>query len=112
VLGLVLCGSLIGLVSAESVWLYAWAGLLGFGQGVSLMLGLALPTLISKPEDVARMSAAMFTISYALAGLIGIMGGVTWDLSGSATSAFVPIGLGGPIMIASAVLLRRTGVLR
>jgi CP family cyanate transporter-like MFS transporter len=112
VLGLLFIVGDIGLVSTTSAWLYGWAALLGFGQGASLMLGLALPPLLSRPDDVARTSAAMFTISYALAGLIGIAGGVAWDLTGIATAAFVPIGCSGVIMVACAVILRRTGELR
>jgi CP family cyanate transporter-like MFS transporter len=43
--------------------------------------------------DLARTSAAMFTISYALAMAISIAGGAAWDFTGHPAFAFLPIGL-------------------
>jgi hypothetical protein len=40
-----------------------------------LTIGFALLALLSAPSDVARMSAAMFTISYSEALLIAVLSG-------------------------------------
>jgi hypothetical protein len=50
--------------------------------GSGLILGLSLPPLLSAPDDVARTSAAMFTISYAGAVAVALIGGAAWDLLG------------------------------
>jgi hypothetical protein len=41
-----------------------WAALIGFSDAGALILGLALPALLCKPEDVARTAAGTFTLSY------------------------------------------------
>jgi hypothetical protein len=46
-----------------------WAGLLGFSDASALIPGLTLPPLLCPPEDIARTSAGMFTISYS--GAVG-----------------------------------------
>ena len=38
--------------------------MVGFACGAAFALGLTLPPLLSKPEEVAHVAAAMFTISY------------------------------------------------
>ncbi len=42
-----------------------WAAILGFTGAVTLILALALPSVLSAPDDVHRTSAGMFTISYS-----------------------------------------------
>jgi CP family cyanate transporter-like MFS transporter len=49
--------------------------------------------LVFKAEDVARMSAAVFTISYGCAVIVPVLAGLAWDLSGLPALAFLPIGL-------------------
>ena len=49
-----------------------------------LILTLALPPLIAKPEDVSRLSAAMIAIGYLCAFVTPIVGGALWDATGVA----------------------------
>jgi CP family cyanate transporter-like MFS transporter len=70
----------------------AWAGLLGFAGAAGLILILALPPLLSAPEDVHRLASAMFTISYPCAVLMSVLGGYLWDKTDITWIAFVPIG--------------------
>jgi CP family cyanate transporter-like MFS transporter len=92
--------SVIGIVSTAGVWTVAWAGMLGFSCGASLALGLALPPLLSQPDDVARTSAATFAISYGFAMIVSLFGGAAWDLSGVVGFAFLPILIGAlPVLI-------------
>ena len=43
------------------------------------------------PADVARLSAAMFTISYSEALLVSVLSGAAWDFAGTPRFAFLPI---------------------
>ena len=71
----------------------ACAAVLGFAAGAAFALGLTLPPLLSKPAEVARVSAAMFTISYSGTVAVSILCGAAWDATGVARFAFLPIAL-------------------
>jgi CP family cyanate transporter-like MFS transporter len=94
--------TLIGLVGmvAMNDWIVFWAGVVGFADAVTLVLALALPALLSPSEDVPRVSAGMFTISYHWAVIVPIVGGLAWDATGSPYLAFALIGLGAVVIIA------------
>ena len=66
-----------------------------------LILVLALPPLISRPEDVARLSAGVFTISYSCAVIVPVISGFGWDATGIPAAAFIPIALppGNPPLV-------------
>ena len=91
--------SALGLVGVAGVVLtagaatVAGAALLGFAAGAAFALGLTLPPLLSSPQEVARVSAAMFTISYALTVAVALVCGFAWDFTGTARAAFLPIAL-------------------
>jgi CP family cyanate transporter-like MFS transporter len=76
----------------------AAATLIGFAAACVLVLALALPPLLAPPDDVHRVTAAMFTISYSCAVVVPVLSGLAWDISGIAGSAFVPIGLCGLVL--------------
>jgi CP family cyanate transporter-like MFS transporter len=78
------------------------AAALGFSGAVTITLMLALPPLMSAPEDVPRVTAAMFTISYSCAVVVPIISGLIWDTSGIPAAAFVPIALCNILLIALA----------
>jgi CP family cyanate transporter-like MFS transporter len=82
------------------------AGVLGFFAAAVLILMLALPPLLAAPDDVHRVSAAMFTISYSFAVITPVFSGLVWDLTGYAQSAFVPLALCAMILIAVAPTIR------
>jgi len=85
--------SIVALVSTAGTATVASAAALGFFAGGGFALGLTLPPLLCPPSEVARVSAAMFTISYAGTMLISVISGFAWDISGSARFAFLPIAL-------------------
>jgi CP family cyanate transporter-like MFS transporter len=92
----VLCGALmllcvIGIASTASSWTVLLAGCLGFLGAVVMTLGFGLPALLSVPAETARLSAAMFTISYGEALVVSVLSGAAWDLGGSPRFAFLPI---------------------
>ena len=91
--GVLSVASIIGIVATAGPATVACAAALGFFAGGGFALGLTLPPLLSPPSEVARVSAAMFTISYAGAMLVSVISGFAWDISGSARFAFLPIAL-------------------
>lgn len=91
----------IGIMFSASAWTVFWAGLAGFSLGAALVLSLALPPLLCKPNEVAMTSAAAFAIGYGFAMLVSFLSGLAWDLAGHASAAFIPILLGSlPIFVA------------
>ena len=100
----VICGLLCvlaagGIVFGSGVWIVAAATLQGFAAAAILILILALPPLLSAPDDVHRVTAAMFTISYSCAVIVPVISGMVWDLSGIASLAFAPIAICGIILV-------------
>jgi CP family cyanate transporter-like MFS transporter len=100
----VVCGLLCilaagGIVFGTGAWIVAAATLQGFAAAVILILILALPPLLSAPDDVHRVTAAMFTISYSCAVIVPVISGMVWDLSGVARLAFAPIAICGIILV-------------
>ena len=77
----------------------AAAALQGFAAAAILVLVLALPPLLSPPDDVHRVTAAMFTISYSCAVIVPVISGLIWDLSGIPSMAFLPIALCGLLLV-------------
>ncbi len=67
---------------------------------------LAIPAMIAPPQDVHRVSAAMFTISYSCAVITPVFSGLAWDLSGVAWSAFVPLGVCAVVLMLLAPTIR------
>jgi CP family cyanate transporter-like MFS transporter len=90
--GLVSLLAIAGIVLLVGPATIFWAALLGFSDSAALIVGLTLPPLLCRSDDVARTSAGMFTISYGGAVGIAILSGALWDLSGVPALAFVPLG--------------------
>jgi len=88
VVGLAGIGAIVMTTSALTV---VSAAVVGFAAGAAFALGLTLPPLLSKPEEVARVAAAMFTISYASTVLVSLICGALWDATATARAAFLPI---------------------
>jgi quinol-cytochrome oxidoreductase complex cytochrome b subunit len=98
--------AIIGFVTMVGPATVLWAGLLGFSDASALIVGLTLPPLLCRPEDVARTSAGMFTLSYGGAVAIAIASGAAWDLSRIPVLAFVPIAVCAVGLVAAALALR------
>jgi MFS transporter, CP family, cyanate transporter len=85
--------ALIGMVTTHGVAIVIFAGILGFTNALTLTLALALPSMLSAPDDVHRTSAGMFTISYSCAMLLSIVGGWLWDFTAMPVASFAPVAL-------------------
>src|SRR5262249_58545453 len=95
------------IVSSDSGWIVPAAAILGVAAAVPFVLILALPPVLSAPNDVHRTAAAMFTISYGLAVIVPVICGAIWDLSGAAWTAFVPLMVCAVVMAVVGVWLAR-----
>jgi len=101
--GLLSLLSIAGLTLMVGPATIVWAALLGFSDAAALIVGLTLPALLCPPEDVARTSAGMFTVSYGGAVAIAVISGAAWDLSGVPALAFVPLAICGVGLVAIAL---------
>ena len=77
----VVCGAgslaaIIGIAVLPGPGIVACAAVLGFFAAAILILMLALPPLLAPPDDVHRVSAAMFTISYSCAVITPVFSGL------------------------------------
>jgi CP family cyanate transporter-like MFS transporter len=97
ILGLV---GVVGMVATTGAACVASAAFTGFAGGAAFALGLTLPPLLSTPQEVARVAAAMFTISYTGTVVVALICGAVWDVTGTARAAFAPIAVATLLMIA------------
>lgn len=109
--GLVSVGCIVVMMVTANASTVAAAAVLGFVIGAAFALSLTLPPLLSAPSEVARVSAAMFTISYAGAMAVAVIGGIAWDVSGVERAAFLPIALSALplILLAPTISFDRKG---
>ena len=98
VCGLLCSVGVSGLVLGSGPVVVLSATFIGFFAAGILVLALALPPLLAAPEDVHRVTAAMFTISYSCAVIVPVISGLAWDASGVGAFAFAPIALCGIVL--------------
>lgn len=108
--GLLALVCVVGMMISHSIGIVIWAGLLGFIGAVTMVLALALPSVLSAPDDVHRTSAGMFTISYSCAMALAVLGGWLWDFTRVSIAGFVPIALCGLVIAALAPTVKRAPV--
>lgn len=106
VMGTLFTAAVIVMVQSRGAGIVVGSGVIGFCSAFVLTLTLALPPMLVAPQDVPRVSAAMFAIGYLCAIVTPVLGGWLWDATGIAWAAFVPAGLFGPLMVVMAWGLR------
>jgi CP family cyanate transporter-like MFS transporter len=106
--GLVCLVSVLAIVLLGGPWVVIGAAVWGCAGAAVLVLVLALPPLIAPPEDVHRVTAGMFTISYSCAVIVPIIAGLLWDVTGWTLAPFIPIGVCTLVLIglAPTIVLR------
>jgi len=106
--GLVCLVAILAIVLVGGIWVVIGAAVWGCAAAALLVLVLALPPLIARAEDVHRVTAGMFTISYSCAVIVPIIGGLLWDLTGWTLAPFIPVGVCALVLIglAPAIVLR------
>jgi CP family cyanate transporter-like MFS transporter len=105
--GLACLVSLIGIMVMTGAWIVFWAGVLGFANAITLILALALPSVLSAPDDVHRTSAGMFTISYSCAMVLSVLGGWLWDTTHLPIAGLAPVAVCELAVIALASTVRQ-----
>jgi MFS transporter, CP family, cyanate transporter len=93
VLGAVTLLAALGFILGNVPIVMVSAGLIGVSTASILILVLALPPLLTRHEDVPRMAAGMFTISYSCAVVVPVLSGIVWDSTGLPATAFVPMAM-------------------
>jgi CP family cyanate transporter-like MFS transporter len=83
--------SVVGILLSRGEGIVVWCAVLGFSNAITLVLALALPSLLCAPQDVPRTSAGMFTISYGWAMAVSIFSGQLWDWTRSSLSGIAPL---------------------
>ena len=96
----------LGIVFAPGAGVVVAAFVLGFSTALGFIVVLSLPPRVAPPGDVARMSAAIFTLQYAAGFSIPLVAGALWDATGMPVLAFVPGVLGAGAMAWAAMSLR------
>jgi MFS transporter, CP family, cyanate transporter len=104
-LGAVVLVGALGISLGNVPVILASAGLIGLSTASILILVLALPPLLTGREDVPRMAAGVFTVSYSCAVVVPILSGLAWDLTGVSAAAFVPMAIMALLTIAFAPTL-------
>lgn len=107
--GLGAIAALAGIVIGTGPWIVFFSAVVGFFCAAILILALALPPLLSPPDDVHRTTAAMFTISYSCAVIVPVISGLVWDLTGYPQSAFIPIAVMNILLVVFAPSISHVG---
>ena len=103
---LIMAAAQFGLVFTPGAGVIPWAFVLGFATALAFVVVLSLPPRVAPAGDVARMSAAIFTLQYATAFVIPLIAGALWDATGLPILAFAPGILAGGAMAWGAMALR------
>jgi CP family cyanate transporter-like MFS transporter len=83
--------AILAIVMLGGVWIVIGTAIWACAGAAVLVLVLALPPLIAPAEDVHRLTAGIFTISYSCAVIVPVISGALWDATGSTLAPFVPI---------------------
>lgn len=103
--GLLMAASIAGMLLMPGGWVVWWAGVAGFACAAVLVLLLALPALLVPPDDVHRLTAGIFTLSYSTAVAMPVIAGAIWDATGNPAFAFLPAVAGALAIVAFAPTL-------
>jgi MFS transporter, CP family, cyanate transporter len=82
-----------------------WAALLGGSSALVFTLGLALPPLLARHDEVARLTGISFSLTYGVAFVGPFIGGELWDLFHLPAVAFVPVAAASVTLIILGSLL-------
>jgi CP family cyanate transporter-like MFS transporter len=103
-----------GIISAFAIagWIFTpaelqllWAALLGGSGALVFTLGIALPPLLAKPEEVGRLTGITLSLTYGVAFVGPFIGGALWDLFNIPALAFVPVVIASIMLIVLGALL-------
>jgi MFS transporter, CP family, cyanate transporter len=111
VVGIQLVGlaGIAALLAGRPLSIIVGAGVIGFCCAFTLVVTLALPPQLVEAGDVHRLSAATFTIAYALSCVVPIIAGAIWDMTGLPAAGFLAPAIAAGIVLAAASTFRFPG---
>jgi cyanate permease len=80
---------MLGVALAAGWMTVVWAGVVGIATSFVMILCLALPPVLARPERTASLAAGMFSIGYVCSFLVPLVSGTAWDMTGTPLTAFV-----------------------
>lgn len=103
----IVLAAVLALVALPGRWaVFAATGVFGLAASMIFVICLALPPAMVAADQVPRLSAGMFTISYLVSFLGLVVGGQLGDRTGSAAAPLVPIAVAALAVIALAAGMR------
>jgi MFS transporter, CP family, cyanate transporter len=105
--GLLSFSCVVAMLLMQGAWIVFWSGLLGFVGALTLIMALALPSILSAADDVPRTTAGMFTISYSCSMALSVIVGWLWDVTHLPAAAFAPVACCGLVIAALASAVKR-----
>ncbi len=103
--GIICAAAIAGWVLTPAVLELFWAALLGGSSALTFTLGIALPPLLARPGEVARLTGLTVSLTYAVAFVGPLVGGQLWDLFHLPSVAFLPVAVASIILIVLGSLL-------
>lgn len=97
--GIVCVIAIIGWVLTPAPLELFWAALLGGSSALVFTLGIALPPLLARPGEVARLTGITISLTYAVAFVGPLIGGQLWDVFHLPALAFLPVALASILLI-------------
>ena len=107
VLGGAMFLGVVGLTFLGGPWIIVCSFLVGFSSSVTLGTVLALPPLLSAPDEAHLTAAGMFTVAYTCAVIVPIVAGGLWDITGIPQLALLVIALCTLALIGFGVIATR-----
>ncbi len=107
VAGLAMLAGSLGLAMGPAALAVTFAALAGFSLAWLLTLALALPPLLVDAKDVPSISAAVFTVSYAIAVLTALLTGILVTSGPSRSIEILPIAGAALAVVVVGVTMRR-----
>jgi CP family cyanate transporter-like MFS transporter len=89
-----------GLLVPSGLIVIAAAAVIGFASSFCLILALALPPLLARPNDVHRLAAGMLGLGYTITCIVPYVGGAVWDALAVPEAALLP-GLTGVVIVSA-----------
>jgi MFS transporter, CP family, cyanate transporter len=86
--GLLTLAAMTAFVTLQGIGQAIAIGVVGYAAAQVFMLVLALPPLLSRADDVHRLTAGITTIQYATGFLAPVVAGALWDATGSNASVY------------------------
>lgn len=82
-----------------------WVALLGGSSALVFTLGVALPPLLAKPEQVVRLTGITLSLTYGVAFIGPLIGGRLWDVFHLPIVAFLPVAVASVTLMLLGALL-------